>query len=303
MELVITEKKALPTLCLNMIVKNESKIITRLFDSVCSIIDTFCICDTGSTDNTVELITTYFESKNICGKIVYEAFKDFAHNRNVSLNHCIGMSDYIIFLDADMMLQIHNFNKEMLWRADSFTILQGNEDFHYHNLRIVRNNGLYSYYGVTHEYINTPPNNANVNLPKNVLFIHDIGDGGSKSNKFDRDVALLTKGLEEDPNNVRYHFYLANSYFDSGNDNEAAIEHYKKRIQLGGWIQEVWYSYYRIGLLYKRMDKMGDAIFNWIAAYECFPDRIENLYEIVQYYRIIGQCKSALVFISWQKAF
>jgi len=37
------------TICLNMIVKNESKIIKRLFDSVLSIIDCYCICDTGST--------------------------------------------------------------------------------------------------------------------------------------------------------------------------------------------------------------------------------------------------------------
>ena len=302
MELTITEKKALPTLCLNMIVKNESKIIARLLDSVCSIIDTYCICDTGSTDNTVELITAYFESKNICGKIVFEPFKDFAHNRNVSLNHCIGMSDYILFLDADMMLQIRGFNKESLWSADSFSILQGNEDFHYHNMRIVRNNGLYSYFGVTHEYINTPPNNVNINVPKDILFINDVGDGGSKGNKFDRDVALLTKGIEENPNNERYHFYLANSYYDSGKDNEMAIEWYKKRIKLGGWVQEVWYSFYRIGLIYKRMDKMGDAIFNWIAAYDCFPDRIENLYEIIQYYRVIGQCKSALVFYKLAKS-
>ena len=49
-----------PTLCLNMIVKNESKIITRLFDSVLPIIDCYCICDTGSTDNTVQIITNYF---------------------------------------------------------------------------------------------------------------------------------------------------------------------------------------------------------------------------------------------------
>ena len=48
-----------PTLCLNMIVKNESKIITRLLATVHPIIDCFCICDTGSTDNTVELIETY----------------------------------------------------------------------------------------------------------------------------------------------------------------------------------------------------------------------------------------------------
>ena len=57
--------KTHPTLCLNMIVKNESKIITRLFDSVISIIDCYCICDTGSTDNTIELIKNYFLEKNI----------------------------------------------------------------------------------------------------------------------------------------------------------------------------------------------------------------------------------------------
>ena len=51
----VTEKKA-PTICLNMIVKNESKIILRLLDTVLPIIDTYCICDTGSTDMTKELI-------------------------------------------------------------------------------------------------------------------------------------------------------------------------------------------------------------------------------------------------------
>ena len=30
---------------------------------------------------------------------------------------------------------------------------------------------------------------------------------------------------------------------------------------------------------------MPNAIFNWLKAYECFPKRIENLYEIIHYYR------------------
>ena len=55
MNLQVTEKKN-ATLCLNMIVKNESKIITRLLASVFPIIDCYCIFDTGSTDNTIELI-------------------------------------------------------------------------------------------------------------------------------------------------------------------------------------------------------------------------------------------------------
>jgi tetratricopeptide (TPR) repeat protein len=297
-----TEKKALqtPTLCLNMIVKNESKIILRLLESVFSIIDSYCICDTGSTDNTVEIITSYFESKNITGKIVFDTFVNFSHNRNIALKHCIGMSDYVLFLDADMVLQINNFNKTMLSQGDSFTILQGSEEFLYYNMRIVRNNGLYSYEGVTHEYINSPDNNRNINIEKCQMFINDIGDGGAKGDKFERDIALLTKGIESDPNNVRYHFYLANTYFDS-EKNEEAIDFYKKRIQMGGWQQEVWYSYYKIGHVYKRMGKMSEAIFTWLEGYNYFPDRIENLYEIVNYYRIEGKSNLALVFYNLAK--
>ena len=110
MELVLN-KSTSPTLCLNMIVKNESRIITRLFDSVCSVIDCYCICDTGSTDNTVELITEYFKNKGIPGKVVVEPFKNFCHNRTFALHSCLGMSDYILLLDADMILEVKNFNK------------------------------------------------------------------------------------------------------------------------------------------------------------------------------------------------
>lgn len=251
MRLTITEVNSGPTLCLNMIVKNESRIITRLFDSVSSIIDCYCICDTGSTDNTKEVITAYFEAKGIPGKIVEEPFVNFAHNRNFALQSCFGMSDYILLLDADMVLEIKpGFEKSMLSSHDSYMILQGTDDFYYHNMRIIKNNCLYLYVGVTHEYISTPPTNTSKIFEKNLLFIRDIGDGGAKSDKFERDIRLLKGGIEQNPNSDRYHFYLANSYFDSGKFEEA-IETCKKRIKIGGWEQEVWYSYYRIGMAYK----------------------------------------------------
>ena len=282
-----------PTLCLNMIVKNESKIITRLFDSVINIIDCYCICDTGSTDNTVELIKTYFENKNIPGKIVNEPFKNFAHNRNFALKSCLNMSDYVLLMDADMILKITNFNKKILSNFDSFYILQGNDDFYYQNLRILKNNGLFSYVGVTHEYISTPPNNKLLHITKDELFITDYGDGGCKSDKFERDIKLLSNGIIEEPkNSERYHFYLANSHHDAGNF-EKAIETYEKRIKIGGWEQEIWYSYYRIGLCYKKLGKISDAIYNWLEAYDILPIRIENLYEIVNHYRHTSKSKLA----------
>ena len=295
MEITITEKPTTPTICLNMIVKNESKIITRLFDSVINFIDTYCICDTGSTDNTVDIIKEYFKSKNISGKIVYEPFKNFAHNRNYSLQECVGLSDYVLLMDADMKLEFNNFDKNRLLEGDYFLLLQGDDHFYYQNTRIVKNNGLFKYFGVTHEYVSTPDGSKKINVLKNELFIRDIGDGGAKGDKLERDIRLLVDGIKEEPNSDRYHFYLANTYHDSGRYDEA-IETYKKRIQIGGWEQEVWYSYYRIGNCYKNMNKMSDAIFYWLEGYNYFPNRLENLYEIINYYRYAGKPKSAKIF-------
>jgi len=273
-----------PTLCLNMIVKNESKIITRLFDSVLPIIDSYCICDTGSTDNTIEIIESYFQNKGISGKIITEPFKNFCHNRTFALQSCVGMSDYVLLLDADMVLEIYNFDKSYLTNRDSFYILQGSNSFYYQNMRIVRNNGLYKYIGVTHEYIDCPPHNTHELFKKNQLFICDIGDGGCKNDKFERDIKLLIQGIQDEPNNARYHFYLANSYHDLGRYEEA-IPIYKKRIEIGGWHDEIWYSYYRIGMCYKHMGKMPDAIFSWLNGYNFRQNRLEGLYEIINYYR------------------
>jgi len=290
MELILNQNEKLPTLCLNMIVKNESKIITRLFDSVSSVIDSYCICDTGSTDDTIKIIKEYFDKKNIPGKVVSEPFKNFCHNRNFALQSCLKMSDYVLLLDADMIFEVKNFQKSVLNSADSFYILQGNDSFYYQNMRIVKNNGLYKYVGVTHEYIDTPPNNTTNSFEKSTLFINDIGDGGAKNDKFVRDIRLLLDGIKEEPNNVRYYFYLANSYHDCGRFGEA-INVYKKRIELGGWIEEVWYSYYRIGLCFKNMNKMDDAIRYWMEGYEHYPERLEGLYEVLQYYRLTSKHK------------
>jgi len=289
-----------PTLCLNMIVKNESRIIERLFNSVSKIIDSYCICDTGSTDNTVEIIEAYFKERNIPGKIVYEPFKNFCHNRNFALQSCLGMSDYVLLLDCDMVLDIKQFDKSMLTTADSFDILQGNDSFYYQNLRIVRNNGLYKYIGVTHEYIDRPANNRNISVKKNELFIQDFGDGGSKGDKYERDIRLLTDGIKEEPNNVRYHFYLANSYHDSGKYEEA-INTYKKRIEMGGWNQEVWYSYYRIGKCFQNMGKFSDALYYWLEGYNFYPERLEGMYEIIKHYRLNGKNKLAFQFYKMSK--
>ncbi len=290
----------MPKLCLNMIVKNESRIITRLFDSVIDIIDRYLICDTGSTDNTVSIIQDYFHQRNIPGKVIIEPFRDFGYNRTFSLLACKDdPADFILLLDADMILEKgRDFDavkfKQYLVNSNAaaFYIFQGTPTMSYKNVRIVRNRMGITYWGVTHEVISTPDGSVYDNIDKNVLFINDVGDGGAKADKYERDIRLLLKGLEDKPDNDRYTFYLANSYREFG-DHGKAIETYKKRIKIGGWIEEIWQSHYNIGVCYMRMGESDRAVAAWLDAYNCFPARLENIYEIIKHYRI--QCNHVLV--------
>jgi len=290
-----------------MIVKNESKIITRLLKSVLPLIDSYCICDTGSTDNTIDVIVDFFKDNKIqTGKIVQEPFQNFGYNRTYALKQCLGMdnADYILLMDADMILEIEplfsidDFKNNLV--HDVYTIFQGSPNFFYKNTRLVKNIPGISYWGVTHEYVNVPMHCTMHTIPKTELFINDVGDGGCKQDKFLRDIMLLEKGLTENPNNDRYTFYLANSYKDAGQfDN--AIKTYIKRIGLGGWQEEVWYSYFNLGKCYKEKGNMKNAIHAWTEAYNYFPNRIENLYEIVHYYRTIGKNNLAYTYYNLAK--
>ena len=161
-------------------------------------------------------------TKGIPGKIIEEPFRDFGYNRSFALKACesIPNMDYILLLDADMVLKgpmLENpseFKKGLT--ADVYHMCQGTATFFYKNVRIVKNYKGYSYWGVTHEFVQTPNGTQYEYLDRSQIFIEDIGDGGAKSDKFERDIRLLLKGLEDNPNNDRYTFYLANSYRDHG---------------------------------------------------------------------------------------
>lgn len=288
------------TLCLNMIVKNEANVIERLLESVYPIIDTYCICDTGSSDNTIEIITRFFNDRGMRGKIVSCPFVNFEYSRNFALSSAAEMADYLLLLDADMVLQVNNFDKNTLSNYYSYSIIQGTEDFYYYNRRIVKNDGQSKYLGVTHEYLSTPPNSPERDLLREDIFIFDIGDGGAKSDKYTRDIALLEQGIIDEPDNDRYHFYLANSYLSVGRYKDA-IKAYDKRIYMGRWDQEVWYSFFQKGLCYKYINELEKSVDSFLKAFEIIPYRLENFYELVKLYREQGNNKLANFFYQMAK--
>lgn len=278
-----------PFLCLNMIVKNESKIIKRLLDSVVSIIDSYCICDTGSTDNTIEIIRQYFQSKNIPGEVFEIPFRDFGYNRTKALERAKNWGQYALLLDADMILEISPKFKKSDIVLDAYHVKQKNSVLDYYNTRIVRTDRDITCVGVTHEYYNIPPCCKHARL--DTLEINDVGDGGCKSDKFERDIRLLRKGLLDEPKNERYCFYLANSYRDlgtvTGNHSylQKAIKWYKKRLEMGGWDEELFMCCLEIGNICLKIKEPERAVYWWIEAWMHRKTRAESLYQIIKYYR------------------
>ena len=60
------------TICLNMIVKDEAHIIQKTLENVTDYVnlDYWVICDTGSTDDTVNIIETFFKEKILMVKYI-----------------------------------------------------------------------------------------------------------------------------------------------------------------------------------------------------------------------------------------
>ena len=85
-----------PTICLNMIVKNEAHVIRRCLDSVRPLIDTWVIVDTGSTDGTQDLIREIFA--DLPGELHERPWHDFGYNRSESrrsFRDCFGGGSYV----------------------------------------------------------------------------------------------------------------------------------------------------------------------------------------------------------------
>jgi GR25 family glycosyltransferase involved in LPS biosynthesis len=276
-------------ICLNMIVKNESHIIESTLTILSKYIDYWVISDTGSTDNTIEIIKNYFEKVNIPGELHEDEWEDFGTNRTKALTYAYNKCDYIWVFDADDLIDGNLIFPEKM-DSDAYHLKFG-KDFTYKRTQIFKSDLKWIYKGVLHEYPACLSKDAIINTIEGNYYVDSrrLGDRSKDPKKYLKDAETLIKGLEKDPEHKsRYLFYIGQSYKDYG-DNENSIIWYNKRILEGGWNEELYISYLEIAKCLERLNKPKEQITEaYLSAHSIINDRRESLYYLGVYLKQIA---------------
>lgn len=273
------------SICLCMIVKNETAVISRCLKSVLPIIDYWVIVDTGSTDGTQDLIRKYMAENKVEGRLYESPWVDFSHNRNEAIELAKREADYLLYLDADEFLVFEPGFKLPQLDCDYYYYYMKHETLKYCRIGLTSTKKDFKYGGVLHEAMIPPPGTTCGTLDK----IHNIFTSeGARSKdplKYQKDAAVFERELAKDPTNARNVFYLAASYRDAGMGEEA-IKNYQRRVSMGGWEEEVFQSLYQIALLQTDLGLDEDTIIkSYNHAYQFRKSRVEPLYQIIQLLR------------------
>ena len=293
------------TICLNMIVKNESAIIRDTLENIIAHVplDYYVISDTGSDDNTADIIKQFFDEKGIPGEIHHDEWVNFAHNRNCALQHAQGKTDYVLIFDADDRFE-GNFVLPEELTSDRYYLRMANSvtgaNVYFRTL-MFRNDGSFYWRGVLHEFVEQRKKTV---VEQKIFGDYYVISGrfGARSNnpqKYFQDAQVLEKAFyspEDEDLKDRYAFSTAQSYRDADMP-EKAIEWYSKRANLGGWYEEVYYSLLQIALLKIELNAPLNEVQNLLlSAYEYRPQRAESLYHLARQLRLHDKIKLAYIY-------
>ncbi len=286
------------TICLNMIVKNESAIICDCLASVKDYIDYWVIFDTGSDDGTQKVIQDYL--KDIPGELHERPWVDFSHNRNEALTVAKEKADYTLFIDADeKLVTTAPFEIEHLDK-DYYSVLVRRQGIDCPTILMINNQLDWKWKGILHEEVLCNQRMTYENL-HHVLKVceQEVGYRSRDPNKYLKDAHLLEKALETEPDNSRYVFYAAQSYFVIC-DYRSALKHYEKRVTMGGSKAEVNWSLYTIGLIHENLlSPFETVIESYNKAFLYNPVSLEPLYRLARCYLQHGNPLQAYVTLKY----
>lgn len=291
------------TICVCMIVKNESHVIGRCMRSFAPLADYYVICDTGSTDDTIEIIKKTGEEVGLKGEVLEHPWVNFAHNRSLSLKAGRSKADFLLVIDADEVIkyrvgdkyyEIEDIKEDPKitlpsLEKDCYNILSELGSITYDRLQLMNNKLEWRYESVVHEYA-IADNITSIDRLTEFMNMPRVEGARSKDpNKYYKDALALEKGLLDEPHNSRYYFYLAQSYRDAGMWKESR-DNYLKRIKMEGYDEELNVCYHQIGHCSKMLGEKIDTYGHYyLEGYHRFQHRLECFYEYIRELRLSGK--------------
>ena len=273
-------------LAICMIIKNEEHIIERCLDSIKNYISYWIICDTGSNDNSINIIKK--KLINIPGQLFQDNWIDFGYNRNLALKRSkeickLQKINWLLLADADYEFIINDlFFLNNLEISTPAYLLEWTDDYVTGN-KLINVNYDWYYIGKTHEFI-ICHNVDDKTLPilKNIK-IKEHYDGFYRKIKSENDLKLLNEQYSIDKN-PRWIFFIANTYFIIQKYKEAhnAYLLYLKQKSIN--IEEIYMAYIRseiVNRFSKKDYSLEDVIIclqNMEKAATIFPLRPEAYY-------------------------
>lgn len=292
--------------CLAMMVKNEEKTILKSLDSCKPVISSVKIYDTGSTDKTLEIIDKFaLDNPNINVSYIKGEFDNFATSRNVLLDYVDLDTDvqFALLLDANDELHGTDAFKKFIesekdktrenaqYYCSGYLLRQkwfsGGSVDTYFNVRLVRVRHSWRYSHPVHEYISSKEETGGISIrvehPEIMLYQDRTKDCESSFTRFKRDKDILLKEHLKNPEEPRICFYLAQTYGSLGMQDDAYY-YYKLRLELGGYDEEIYHSYQRLGEIANNLNlEPGIAIGWWMKALE-HTRRAEPAVKIANHY-------------------
>lgn len=281
--------KQICTMCLVMIVKDEEDTIRKCLTSVAPYISYWVIVDTGSSDDTIRVIKETMDEFCIPGELHERPWVNFEVNRTESLELAKNKCDFRWIIDADDTFVLDDpkinpfyvLNKEF----DSYHISYKLHNLKYFRAQIVRSDEDWVYKGVLHEYLHLDKIDQKSGQIPGCHIDADISPlkrASSVEEKYAKDAEILEEALEKEPDNTRYMFYLAQSYRDSLQP-EKSLAAYRRRVDAGGWPEEVYYSMYMIGRLMETLQYPSNEVIEaYSRAWEFRPERLEAAFHVMR---------------------
>jgi len=306
-------RKCRPHIALLMMCKNESKRILVTLNSVVGHVDSFVIYDTGSTDNTIEMVKSFSDKHSIPLHLKEGVFENFAASRNVSLDFADTFTeiDYLLLMDVNDELrggdELRVFAQEYIDKPKTaFLVCQewwSGKCSKYYNMRFIKARTGWRFVGRVHEWpVNKKMEEENDHAndiridDKVVLFQDRTLDDDKTGKRFSRDKVLLSEDHIDNPTETRTVFYLAQTC-TCLEQLDDAFYYYKLRTTMIGFYEERYESFYKCGdLSCKLGHDWGESMGWYLKAFELIP-RVEPLLKIAHHYKDKKQWELSFSFV------